>query len=153
MVVRGEIAVRVITLSWPEERQVEVTGRSHCRAFLVGFHQDKVVPEDLGTDTDTSVKAVLSETKLAVLVDESVRDRGERREDVDGGAVHRLLPPAGPEQPAGPGAEQRQQDREEEEAVEETQQNDEEDHLGEGDDDVARVSDQWEDTQDGGQGS
>jgi len=37
--------------------------------------------------------------------------------------------------------------------VEETQQNHEEDHLGEGDDDVARVSDQWEDTQDGGQGS
>ena len=78
MVVRGEITVRVVTLSWSEERQVEVSGRRHCRTFLVGLHQDKVVPEDLWTDAGTSVKAVLSQTKLAILVDESVRDRGER---------------------------------------------------------------------------
>ena len=128
---------------------MEVTGCSHCRAFLVGRHQDKVLPQDLRTHTDRSLQAVLPETKLAVLVDESVGDGGEGREDVDRGAVHRLLPPGRPEQPAGPGPEQGQQDGEEEEAVEETQQDHQEDHLGEGDDDVARVADEWEDTQNG----
>ena len=78
MVVSGEITVRLVTLSWPEEGQVEVTGRCHCRTFLVLLHQEKVVPEDLWTDTVSSVETVVSEAELAVLVDESVRDRGER---------------------------------------------------------------------------
>ena len=83
-----------------------------------------------------------------LLVYEGLGDGGERRENVELGPGDRLLPPA-----AGPGSEQGQQDREQQQAVEQPQQDHQEDHLGEGDDDVARVTDQREDAEDGGESS